>query len=470
MKVNRRDSTDEKRILTGLIVDTVFLGRVAQRWHNDLFTSRWSNLIAKWCVSHFNKYGKAPGSSIEGIFESWTATEKDKDTINLVERFLSTLSEEYDELAQESQTDYLTDIAADFFNRIKAQRLAEQIEGDIDVGKVQEAVEKIQAFHKVDMGVGAPVDVVNDQDALREAFERRSDVLVNYPGALGKFFGRTLERDGFVAFMGPEKRGKTFWLMDVAWRAMTQRRRVAFFAVGDMSQDQMMRRFATRAAKRPLYPDTIKFPAELAHDGKDKDGNKVVIINRSETRTYKKPLTWRMAHKKFQEVAKKRTKSHDPYLRMSVHPNSSINVEGIRGVLTEWEREGWTPDVVVIDYADILAPPAGRYDNVRDQTNTLWKQMRGLSQELHCLVVTATQSDASSYDAKLIRKQNFSEDKRKLAHVTGLVGLNAESTERSKGVMRLNWVVLRENKFSESHCVYVAGCLEIANPALRSIF
>lgn len=135
MKVNRRDSTDEKRILTGLIVDTVFLGRVAQRWHNDLFTSRWSNLVAKWCVSHFNKYGKAPGSSIEGIFESWTATEKDKDTINLVERFLSTLSEEYDELAQESQTDYLTDIAADFFNRIKAQRLAEQIEGDIDLGK-----------------------------------------------------------------------------------------------------------------------------------------------------------------------------------------------------------------------------------------------------------------------------------------------------------------------------------------------
>ena len=54
-----------------------------------------------------------------------------------------------------------------------------------------------------------------------------------------------------------EKRGKTFWLIDMAWRGMLQRKKVAFFATGDMSQRQMMRRFIARAAKRPFKADTI---------------------------------------------------------------------------------------------------------------------------------------------------------------------------------------------------------------------
>jgi hypothetical protein len=75
-----------------------------------------------------------------------------------------------------------------------------------------------------------------------------------------------------------------------------------------------------------------------------------------------------------------------------------------------------------------------------------------------------------SYKEDLIGREHFSEDKRKMAHVTGMVGINQTRREKERGVYRLNWVVLREGEFIEEHCVHVAGCLGLANPAMKSAF
>ena len=50
------------------------------------------------------------------------------------------------------------------------------------------------------------------------------------------------------------------------------------------------------------------------------------------------------------------------------------------------------------------------------------------------LVVTATQADANSYDRTSLKMSNFSEDKRKLAHVTAMYGLNQDPAGREKGI------------------------------------
>jgi hypothetical protein len=79
-------------------------------------------------------------------------------------------------------------------------------------------------------------------------------------------------------------------------------------------------------------------------------------------------------------------------------------------------------------------------------------------------LVTATQADAASYERQVMTKSNFSEDKRKLAHVTGMIGLNQTKEEQEKGIMRLNWIVRREAEFSEFACLNVAGCLALGRP------
>lgn len=465
MKVSKRDSTDERRVLIGLVVDKRLLSHVVREWDGNLFSSRWSNLIGKWCVTYYERFSEAPGKSIESSFDRWAEGQRDKETVELVERFLIQLSGSYEKNKKESQTDYLIDCAGRLFNRVRLDRLADTIKEELADGKVEVAVETHSKYRKVQIGRQRDFVSLDDSESALSAFDISSHPpLIVYPGALEFFFGRSLSRSCFVAVMAPEKTGKSFWLLDLAWRAMCQRRRVAFFDAGDMTEDQVLRRFWVRAARHPEHPCKYNYPVNLK---RAEDGYSLKFKEKEVTER----LDAGMALKAFRKAQRSHVKSNDSYLRIATHASNTLSVVGIQEILNDWEESGWTPDVVVIDYADILAPMpgTGQFES-RDQINKSWMAMRQLSQLRHCLVLTATQADAKSYIRKTLTKSNFSEDKRKLAHVTGLLGLNALEDERSEGLMRLNWVVRRDAGFRESQACYVATCMGIANPAVLSVF
>jgi hypothetical protein len=461
LRVERRDGSGERSVLIGMVVSRAVLGAVAARWETNLFASRWANLVGGWAVEHYTKYHKPPGRSIEHYFDRWAESGKDKETVQLVETFLSGLSEEYERLKRTTSPDHLLDVAGRLFNRVRLQQHKEAIEGDLEVGDVEKAMERLDAFRKVELGLGSGVGVLTEETMMAAAFESRAVPLIEYPDALGNFFSVALARDAFVSFMGKEKIGKSFWLMDMAMRAVEQGRRTAYFEVGDNSQHQVMRRIGVRAAARPITPGRYYLPVGIeTPDGK----NLPAVDQRREV--FAAGLD---ADGAWDAVRRLGERVGPDMLKLSCHPNSTISVRGIETILEGWERDGWLPDCIFIDYADILAPLDNRAET-RDQINANWKAMRALSQRLHCLVVTATQTDADSYDAKVLKRGNFSEDKRKYAHVTGMVGINQTDREKAEGLYRLNWVVLRELEFSESKCVWTAGCLAIGNPAIVSTF
>ncbi len=108
-------------------------------------------------------------------------------------------------------------------------------------------------------------------------------------------------------------------------------------------------------------------------------------------------------------------------------------MERITSIIWDWEREGWFPDCVVIDYADILAAPTG-FRETNDQIDEVWERMRRLSQEIHGLVLTATQSSALAYGGKqkVLTRKHFSGRKTKLAHVTAMFGINITPEEEKE--------------------------------------
>ena len=469
MKIEKRDGSQERRILTAMIVDDGVLARLSGKWVKEgLFNSRWANIVGGWCCAYFEKYGKAPAAATVGLFETWCEENNDKDTISLVERFLEGLSADYEALAKESNTDFLIDLAGEYFDKIRLSKLAENIQADLDRGDVAKARSRADKSTRIEIGATAGVDVLRDMTAIKRAFARKSDPLIVYPGALGNFFKDALERDALIAVQGPEKRGKTWWLLDIAWRAMQQGRKVAFFEVGDMSEGQIMLRFMTRACKRPLKATEegkpVRFPTAI-----DKLPDASFASVDFEEHNYPNKLGWKEAKAACEKLLKKQ-KEGGSLLRLSTHSNGTIGVPGMMSIVESWDRSGWgIPDVVVIDYADLLSPPNGALES-RDQINATWKGLRRISQDYHSLCVTATQADADSYDTETMTMGNFSEDKRKNAHVTGIFGINQTSVEKSMGLQRLNWLALREGEFTSDMQCHVAGCLSIANPAILSTF
>jgi hypothetical protein len=87
----------------------------------------------------------------------------------------------------------------------------------------------------------------------------------------------------------------------------------------------------------------------------------------------------------------------------------------------------------------------------------------------HCLVITATQAAASSYDHATQRLSDFSEDKRKYAHCTAMYGLNQTDQEKKIGLMRLNELVVREGDYDRSTTISVLQRLQMGRVFLGSI-
>lgn len=464
MRIDKKNNNQERQILIGMIVDKIVLGRIVSKYQPQMFKSKWANIISKWCLQYYQKYKKAPLKHIESLFENWAAQTKDKSTVDLVSKFLESLSEEYEELKSESNSNYVIDIAGHYFNQVKIERLMESVESDLTEGQSEKAHNRLVGYNKIEMGVGAGINVLQDKEAMQRAFNNdKKEILIKFPGALGKFFGNALERESFVSFLGKKGIGKSFWLQTMAWEGVLQRRRVAFFEAGDNSEDQVMRRLMIRAAKHPRSSGDVYYPTKIWRDEK-----KNKIKRKYELIEFEKNLSWQKANKACRKIMQKKIKSKDSYFKLSCHYNSTISVDGIDSILQDWEREsGWIPDIICIDYADILKMVYQGKEG-RDCINETWKHLRGLSQKRHCLLLTATQSDADSYSRGTLKEKNFSDDRRKIDSVTGMIGINQSEGEKPRGIMRLNWISKRDSDFQISRCVHVAGCMALANPAIKS--
>ncbi len=467
MLVEKKDGGVEKLIVTALITSKDVLSQIAPLWQKQgLFKNQWCNLVGGWCVRHYLRYNEPPGKNIESIYERWASNGADKATAGLVERFISGLSGEYKSRAKSLDTKYILDTAEDYFNKVQLAKFKETLEEDLDDGKTAEAIKRVHSFVPLKMGESATVNVLTDSAAIIRAFEAKPEPIIQYKGSLGQFFDTAFALDSLVAFVGPEKSGKSFVLLDIAWRSMMQRNKTAMFIIGDMSEEQVMLRFMVRASCRPLRPTRkgrpVRYPTSISHDPE----SKYAEIEHDE-REYADELDWRVSKKAMEKIIQTKVKSNDPYLRLSCHPGGGLNIFGVESILAQWDRQGWSPNVVVIDYADNLAPIDGKVET-RHQVDATWMAMKGISQKRKCLVVTATQSNAAGYGAYLLTKKHFSESKRKNAHVTAMIGINQHEEEYGNDTLRLNMIALRGEEANVSRCCFVASCRSIANIAVRS--
>ena len=446
MKLRSISVSDELQILKGCISDRTTLMRVASLGDDVAkFKNKFANTVYKWCIDHLDSYDEAPQrENIISAFTKWQTTAPEE-LVERVESFLDKVD------TTPVNVDLVADKIGTYFSRNSLEELRETIEDDLAVGSIDDAITAVSSWRRVEVGKDASVDVLRDRDAMRDAFEHSTEPLIKYPKAMGRFIGDDFARSSFVAFMGPEKRGKTFAMMDVAWRAMQQKRKVAFIGLGDMTKNQYMKRFGIRAARRPEFAGTYSMPKRV----KFKDDTREHEVVEWKKFDYSDNLSWQVASNAMSEIVNRKG-IRSPLLKLSAYPNSTMSVDSIEGVLDSWERDGWVPDVIVLDYADLLLAPRGASDE-RAANNMNWKQLRKISQERHLCMVTATQASAASYDSWVVTKQHFSEDKRKLAHVTGCIGLNMTPEESDDGVMRWNWIVRREAAYNEYDCVLMGG-------------
>ena len=107
-------------------------------------------------------------------------------------RFLSSL-DFTSTSTSESNSLYTIDRAGKYFNKVKRQKLIEDVKAQDVAGNSAVAEELLVKYSRVELGTGSGIDVVQDEQNLIEAFEETQNVsLILYPGALGNFFRNSL--------------------------------------------------------------------------------------------------------------------------------------------------------------------------------------------------------------------------------------------------------------------------------------
>jgi hypothetical protein len=509
----------ERRIITGLIVSADFLQRVSPFWSDELIEAPEFRRIARWCLSHYERYQRAPDRDIEQIYLSAIRDESiPKAEAELIEGILSAVSDDY-ERGDQFNSAYLYDQTVKFLRERELAQHNERVGDLIERGQLEEAEALASEFRPRSWATTRGLDLGTEAGyaAVRAAFEQASAPILRYPGALGEMLNRHLIRGGFVSLEGPEKRGKTFWLTDMAFRGLRQKCNVAFFQAGDLTESQYLRRMAVHLARcsdDPEYCEAHWRPVgDCAHNQFDlcrrSDRNcdcgiydesryeefkenpnelqqlsklvKLAQLNPSyspcdsascderwpvvwlESVPSREPLTGDRAAR----IVRAFFERYRRRFRLATYPNGTLTTDEMRSCLDEWEREDFVPDIIAADYADIMSAPDREY---RHRQNAIWMGLRGISQERHALVVTGTQTDAASYRSELLGMGNFTEDKRKRGHVTASFGLNQDPQGREKtlGIMRINTIVAREGDFNPTRVVTVLQHLAAGRPFVES--
>lgn len=518
--MNRIDSRIERNCLIGMIVSDDFIKQIRPFWNQSIMKGTLGNKIAKWCMQYFDKYGQAPKQTLEAIYLQKLKDKReriDDDLSAEIEDFLEDLSEEYER--NKINVQYYVDQATEYFTKRHLEEHQKKVDQLLSDGKVDEANALMASYVPPSKEVDNSFDFRNKEQLfskIEALFAKGTEPLFKLPGAIGDMMNEFFVRDSFIALLAPEKTGKSTWLLHLAMQALKQKCNVAFFQAGDMSELQQLRRIAINRSRKN---DNEKYCGEQWIPVKDCYLNQIDECDLPERESFvgvfsktelgdRKEITRDKIMKKIQEgedeeyspchnCLKYRTQKlgsvwfkkkdfGDPLteeeaktvlenffikkkrnFRMATYANETLTVKEVESMLTKWEEnDGFVADVIIIDYADIMVDFSVK--DFRQRQNAIWSALRGLSQKKHSVLITATQGDAKSYNSEILTKKNFSEDKRKIAHVTALFGLNQTTREKQLKIMRINKIAVRDGDFNEKDTVTVLQNLAHINPAISS--
>lgn len=509
----------ERKIVIGMILNTKYLKQAIDLIDTKWVQSKEARILINWVLEYFKKYKKAPGTDIQDIYLEKLRTNKiQKKQAEIIEFILSDLSDQ--SVKDSINIDYLLDQTELYCKACKINLYADQVKEEIQQGNILEAEHLLTGFKPVEHLKSNAVTPLKSIQQMKDAFTSFGVPLITYPGAFGKLANPYFVPESFVVYLGQNKGGKSFMLMDAALRAAKQGKQVVFFQAGDMSQAQQERRQAIYLAQKSdlerycgtLYIPTLDcvwnqneecdraeregganmegpfpktkhtkildYPFEEIKKGMQENPNYIPCINclRKNDHRYKgaiwykirepvSPLSWKEVYK----LLEKRHKHVLNRIRLITYSSESLTMSKINAELDILEKSGFFPQIIVIDYLDLVAPD---YDTLsmkpRDQENKKWQRARRLSQDKKCLLISASQSDADGFDKKFLSKKNFSEDRRKLDHVTAMLGLNMTREEKIKGLMRVNDIVARDTE--GANWCYVMHRLQIGRPIINSFF
>ena len=130
-----------------------------------------------------------------------------------------------------------------------------------------------------------------------------------------------------------------------------------------------------------------------------------VVANRFDSCITGFPLSNLMDHKDdiFEQI-----KDIGGSLIVKEYPTKSATTNTIKAHLSRLIKRGINPGMIIVDYADLLKPVTVRKEK-RNELESIYEELRGISTEFQCPVWTASQTNRSGLNAEVVTMEQISE-------------------------------------------------------------
>lgn len=461
------DQDQEKSIIIQAITDEAFCRAILPIAKPEYFDINYAKKVFIWVKRYYEQYECPPQRYIQDIFNSERKNLSPEDA-ELIGDFISSLSDKYAEGGEKKNSKYYIDEATKYLKKQSYIRLSEGLASYAKLGQLDEC-EKLTVDHKKVSAVTSGFIDPHDPAFIKETMEaKETDVLFKIPGPLGELIKP--ERGRLLAFLAAPKVGKTWMLKNLGLLAEMNGLKVIECNL-EMSAKKINYRYLKQISSLPdkdgLYKWTVADCRlnQLNICQKKQRTNKIALINNvgelpeyesrpngympcaacRGTQDFELAFWFDSQYKEKMTLEKAQNINRGFSMmygggknyRLKSYPKFSATVEDIERDLDSLAYSSdFIGDVLLVDYADILAP-LHQNREVRHQLDETWKALGRIATQRNMLVITASQTNREGSKKKNVGGDSISENFLKLAHLDTLISCSQTPEEKKNGILRL---------------------------------
>ena len=382
----------QEKILQGLLGDAAWASQMVEVMNPSFFDVEYLKFLSDRYFKYYNKYKSFPTLGL------------------LVTIIKEELAEANDAILRDQVVDYLVRVKANPYpgdisyvkekalDFCKKQAFKEALEKAVDLIQGENFDQVVDLMKKA-VSIGMPNTSGHD---FFEDIEARFVKINRHAVPTG--YKRLDERDVFQGGLGRGELGvvvantgvgKSHWLVSIGANAMREGRNVLHYTFE-----------LTEHATGIRYDSNLcGIPSNEVQDNKE-------LV----TKVYKDKKLGRLVIKEY--------------------PTGSASVMTIRNHIEKLQLKGFKPDVVIIDYADIMKS-SRTFDSLRHELKLIYEELRNLAMELEIPVWTASQANRDSSQADVVGLENMSEAYGKAMVADVVVSISRKASEKATGIGRL---------------------------------
>ena len=392
----------QSKVVASLITDVKFLEQVNEITKPAFFESQANQWIIDSVLHYFNEYRAVPTME---VFKIKVGDIEDK---GLKQTVVDQLKNVYLQVG----ADDIPYVKKEYLTFAKNQKVKDALLKSVDLlkaGNYDKIIDTMMAASKVGVESDLGMDYIDEFELIMEDVKRNSvstgwDVIDELmdgglgPGELG-------------VVMAPSGIGKSWFLSKIACSALQKGKNVLHYSL-ELSESYVGQRYTT-------------------------------ILTGIQT----------SEHKERKDEIIRKIKSTPGRVRIKYYPPQFASSKTIAAHIEKLKQIGFAPDLIIIDYADLLKSGNSNRDGLYAELGGIYEELRGLSGEHGIPIWTATQTNRAAIDHEVIGADSVGDSYKKVQTADFIMSVSRKTKDKLSNTGRIHIV---KNRFGPDGMTFPA--------------